>query len=108
MIFTMRDSFNRNVDYMRVSVTDRCNLRCKYCVPMEGVDLLPAEEILSYDEIVDICEEAAQLGISKIRITGGEPLVRENIPVLVERLKSISEIKEVMLTNNTVKLKDIM
>lgn len=106
VIFTMRDSFNRNVDYMRVSVTDRCNLRCKYCVPKEGVDLLPAEEILSYDEIVDICEEAAQLGISKIRITGGEPLVRENIPVLVERLKSIPKIKEVMLTTNGTLLKD--
>ena len=71
----LRDNFGRLIDYMRISVTDRCNLRCTYCMP-DGVQLGPAKQSLTFEEIVDVCRVAAKLGIRKIKITGGEPLVR--------------------------------
>src|SRR5690554_2019585 len=73
----MLDSFNRSITYLRISVTDRCNLRCVYCMPAEGIKLLPHSSILSFDEIVDVVKVAVNTGVNKVRITGGEPLVRK-------------------------------
>lgn len=100
----MIDRFERTIDYMRVSVTDRCNLRCVYCMPEEGVPFTPYEEILSFDEIVKICELASRLGIRKIKLTGGEPLVRKGLPQLVKMLKEIAGIDQVTLTTNGILL----
>jgi len=100
----MFDRYNRRISYLRISVTDRCNLRCTYCMPPKGVPLHPRDVILSYEEIVRIVEEAVRLGISKVRLTGGEPLVRKNIDHLILYLKKIKGIKEVTLTTNGVLL----
>ena len=89
----MKDQYGRQIDYMRVSVTDRCNLRCVYCMPKEGVPFLPQEQILSFDEVERICKIGVRLGITKIKLTGGEPLVRQNLPELVGRLKNLSGIE---------------
>ena len=79
----MIDKLNRNIEYLRISVTDRCNLRCVYCMPEEGVENIPHDEILSYDEILRVCKCASKLGIKKNKITGGEPLVRKDILSLI-------------------------
>ncbi len=96
----MLDSFDRKIDYLRISVTDRCNLRCIYCMPEEGVVKQHHEEILSYEEIIAVAREAAALGITKIRLTGGEPLVRKGICSLVSRLSSIEGIETLAMTTN--------
>lgn len=102
----MRDNFNRNIDYLRVSITDRCNLRCIYCMPKEGLSkLLPHSEILTYEEILKVVEVGVSLGISKVRITGGEPLLRRNVVSLIERLSKIEGIKDIGMTTNGVLLK---
>lgn len=100
----MIDKLNRNIEYMRISVTDRCNLRCVYCMPEEGVENIPHEEILSYDEIIRICKCISNLGIKKIKITGGEPLVRKDITKLIKDIKLIDGIEEVTITTNGVLL----
>ena len=102
----MIDQFGRNVDYMRVSVTDRCNLRCVYCMPAEGVASVPHHQILSFDEIARVCRIGAELGIRKIKLTGGEPLVRRGLPELVGMLKEITGIEQVTLTTNGTLLKE--
>ena len=96
----MLDRFNRKITYLRVSVTDRCNLRCRYCMPEEGVSLKSHDEILTFEKIAEICRVASGLGIWKVRITGGEPLVRKNIVHLVRMLKEIRGIKELCLSTN--------
>ncbi|MFP5503383.1 MAG: GTP 3',8-cyclase MoaA [Candidatus Sericytochromatia bacterium] len=97
----MIDRFHRKVDYMRISVTDRCNLRCEYCMPATGMDWIPREEILSYEEIVRFVKEVAvPLGIRKIRLTGGEPMVRKALPTLVSQLAAIPEITDLAMTTN--------
>ena len=96
----MKDRFGRTIEYLRVSVTDRCNLRCQYCMPEEGVSFLPHERILSYEEITDVVKTAVQLGVWKVRITGGEPLVRRDITKLVEMLAAISGIRDLAMTSN--------
>lgn len=96
----MYDSYHRKISYLRVSVTDLCNLRCTYCMPPEGVKLKRRSEILSYEAIIEIAHEAAGLGITKIRLTGGEPLVKKDICVLVRGLKAIPGLEEVTLTTN--------
>lgn len=101
----MRDQYGRTVDYMRVSITDRCNLRCRYCMP-EGIELVPMEEILTYEEIERICTAAAKVGIRKLKITGGEPLVRLGCAELIGRLKRIPGMEQVTLTTNGVLLKE--
>jgi len=106
VIFNMKDNYGRIIDYMRISITDRCNLRCRYCMPQSGVELFPISELLTYEEIASICKEAATLGISKIRITGGEPLVRKDVERLVAMLKGIKGIDRVGLTTNGLLLKD--
>jgi cyclic pyranopterin phosphate synthase len=100
------DSCHRPINYLRISVTDRCNLRCVYCMPESGIDLLPHSEILSYEEIVTIARAAAKLGISKVRLTGGEPLVRANLSELVVKLAAIPEIDDISLTTNGILLKN--
>ncbi|MBR2832480.1 MAG: GTP 3',8-cyclase MoaA [Oscillospiraceae bacterium] len=99
----MLDRFGRSIDYMRVSITDRCNLRCRYCMP-DGVELLPMRSILTYEEIREICAAAAELGIRKLKVTGGEPLVRLGCPDLIRTLKSVPGIEQVTLTTNGVLL----
>ena len=99
------DSFGRLINYLRISVTDRCNLRCIYCMPIEGIPLMPHSDILSYEEVRTIVQLAAELGINKVRLTGGEPLVRLELPKLVEMLSQIEGIDEVSLTTNGTLLK---
>ena len=96
----LSDSFQRPIDYLRISVTDRCNLRCVYCMPAEGINLLHHQDILSYEEIYRITVAAAKLGIKKVRITGGEPLVRIGLSSLIQMLAQIDTIDDIALTTN--------
>lgn len=99
----MKDSYGRTVDYMRISITDRCNLRCRYCMP-EMPCFLPRKELLSLEEILDICVCGAHMGIRKIKITGGEPLLRPGCVELIRKLKEIPGMEKVTLTTNGVLL----
>jgi GTP 3',8-cyclase len=99
------DSCGRSINYLRISVTDRCNLRCIYCMPSSGVPLLPHSQILSYEEIRAVVRATAEVGISKIRLTGGEPLVRARLPELVGMLSRVPGIEEVSLTTNGILLR---
>jgi len=94
------DRFNRNINYLRISVTDRCNLRCLYCMPEDGIQLLKHSDILSFDEITDFTRIAVNNGVTKVRLTGGEPLVRRGITALVRMLSDISGILDLSLTTN--------
>lgn len=96
----LSDSFQRPINYLRISVTDRCNLRCVYCMPAKGVSLMSHNDILSYEEIYTVVKAAAELGINKVRLTGGEPLVRAGLPELVRMLASIDSIDDISLTTN--------
>jgi len=102
----LSDPFNRPINYLRISVTDRCNLRCVYCLPPEGISLLHHSEILTYEEISTIAGLAAELGINKLRLTGGEPLVRARLSELVGMLAGIEGIDDISLTTNGILLKD--
>ena len=102
----MYDSFNRHINYLRISVTDRCNLRCKYCMPEQGVNLMKHEDILRFEEIMEVVHAAVQLGVNKVRITGGEPLVRKGILSLVEMLSQTDGITDLGLTTNGILLKE--
>ncbi|MCG0278566.1 MAG: GTP 3',8-cyclase MoaA [Thermanaeromonas sp.] len=96
----MEDAFGRRITYLRISVTDRCNLRCRYCMPEEGVRLKSHEDILRLEEIVRLVQAAVQVGIKKIRLTGGEPLIRKNLVSLVRQLSSLPGVEEICLTTN--------
>ena len=100
----MYDSFKRNINYLRISVTDRCNLRCTYCMPEEGIPLLHHKNILSFEEIESFVKHAASRGITKVRITGGEPLVRKGIATLVEMIAKIPGIEDLSMTTNGILL----
>ena len=100
----MLDHYNRNINYLRISVTDRCNLRCVYCMPREGVEWVPHSEVLSYNEIVEVVKTAVPLGIDKVRLTGGEPLVRKGIIYLVEEIAGIDGIRDFGMTTNGILL----
>lgn len=100
----MLGSYKRNISYLRISVTDRCNLRCVYCMPPEGVKLLSHNDILSFDEIVEIVKTAVSFGITKVRITGGEPLVRKGIVDLVKQIAAIEGIVDLAMTTNGILL----
>ena len=100
----MLDNYKRTLNYLRISVTDRCNLRCTYCMPEEGVTLLAHSDILSFEEIKEIVTEAVHLGFDKVRITGGEPLVRKGIVVLIQMLASIKGINDLSMTTNGILL----
>ena len=102
----LSDPFNRPINYLRISVTDRCNLRCIYCMPAEGINLLTHSDILTYEEITTIVRLAAELGINKLRLTGGEPLVRARLPELVAMLAKIDTIDDISLTTNGALLRN--
>ena len=101
----LSDSFQRPINYLRISVSDRCNLRCIYCMPPEGIPLMPHHQILSYEEIHLVARAAAELGITKLRLTGGEPLVRSELTELVAMLAQIQGIDDISLTTNGVLLR---
>lgn len=103
----MKDRFGRNITYLRISVTDLCNLRCKYCMPERGVKSLCHSDILSIEEIVEIVKVASKNGIKKIRLTGGEPLVRRGFINLCKQISEINEIEDIAITTNGVYLKDM-
>ena len=96
----MKDRYGRTIDYMRVSITDRCDLRCRYCMP-EGCEKVSMSQILTYEEIVRICKVASELGISRIKITGGEPFVRLGCTDLIRSIKAVEGIEEVTVTIST-------
>ena len=100
----MRDQYGRDICYLRISVTDRCNLRCVYCMPEEGVAWMPHSQILTYEQITQVVEAASRLGVRHIRLTGGEPLVRPQLYRLVEMVKGVAGIESVALTTNGVLL----
>ncbi len=100
----MLDRFNREISYLRISVTDRCNLRCTYCMPPEGVISKRHDEILSFEEILEIVKESVNMGFSKIRLTGGEPLVRKGIIPFIENLTKIKGVQDIGLTTNGILL----
>ncbi len=102
----MIDQFGRRVEYVRVSVTDKCNLRCVYCMPLEGLDWLKRESLLSYEEIASVLRTMAGMGLQKVRITGGEPLVRKDLPRLVDMVAAIPGIVDISLSTNAVLLGD--
>ena len=100
----MLDQFNRKINYLRISVTDRCNLRCRYCMPEEGVQFIQHSNILSFEEIKAVVEVAVPLGIDKIRLTGGEPLVRKDIVELVRMIASVKGVNDLAMTTNGILL----
>lgn len=102
----MVDPFGRRVEYLRISVTDKCNLRCVYCMPMEGLPWLKREELLSYEEITQIVEAMAGIGLRRVRITGGEPLVRRDLPDLIRMISAVPGIDDLSLSTNAVLLED--
>jgi cyclic pyranopterin phosphate synthase len=107
MSVTLRDSFGRSIEYLRISVTDRCNFRCLYCMPAAGLEWLPKSDILSYEEIAQVVRELAPLGLRRLRLTGGEPTLRPQLENLVTLLKSIPEIEDISLSTNGVRLPDL-
>ena len=102
----MVDGFGRRIEYLRISVTDKCNLRCVYCMPMEGLPWIPKSQLLSWEEIRDIVETMAPMGLRRVRITGGEPLVRQEVHKLVGFLRAVPEIEDISLSTNAVLLGD--
>lgn len=100
----LRDSFGRPVDYLRLSITDRCNLRCVYCMPPAGIPLKPAEEILTYDELLRVVRAAVPLGIRKVRVTGGEPLVRGGVTGFIRSLSGVPGVSDLCMTTNGIAL----
>lgn len=101
------DSYGRHINYLRLSVTDRCNLRCSYCMPADGVPKFSHGDMLSYEDLFRVAAETVALGIEKIRITGGEPLVRKGIVQFIERLAAIPGLKELVLTTNGLLLPEM-
>lgn len=102
----MIDQFGRRVEYLRVSVTDKCNLRCVYCMPEEGLPWLKREQLLSYEEIAEIVRTMAGMGLKRVRITGGEPLVRRDLPDLVKMIAAVPQIDDLSLSTNAVLLEE--
>jgi cyclic pyranopterin phosphate synthase len=107
MSTTLRDQFGRSIEYLRISVTDRCNFRCLYCMPAEGLPWLPKNEILSYEEIADVVRQLAPLGLRRLRITGGEPTIRPNLEQLIRLLRAVPEIEDIALSTNGAKLPEM-
>lgn len=99
---TLTDKHGRIHDYLRISLTDKCNLRCVYCMPAEGMHFMPNEKHLSFDEIVEVVRVGAKLGITRLRLTGGEPLVRPHVEDLIARLAAIPGIEDIALTTNAI------
>jgi molybdenum cofactor biosynthesis enzyme MoaA len=100
----LKDQWGRSIEYLRISVTDRCNFRCVYCMPKEGLQWLPKAEILSYEEITEVVRQLAPLGLRRLRITGGEPTIRPDLESLIRQLKAIPHIEDIALSTNGAKL----
>jgi cyclic pyranopterin phosphate synthase len=100
----LRDQFGRSIEYLRISITDRCNFRCLYCMPAEGLEWLPRNQILSYEEIASVVAQLAPLGLRRLRITGGEPTIRPDLPELVRMLRAVPGIEDIALSTNGVRL----
>lgn len=100
----MIDGQGRSIDYLRISVTDRCNLRCIYCMPPEGVEWMPHSDMLSYEEIIRLCTLFVRRGIRKVRLTGGEPLARRDLSQLVAGIKAVDGIESIAMTTNGIEL----
>ncbi len=98
------DQFGRTIEYVRISVTDRCNFRCRYCMPLEGLPWLPKADILTYEEITAVVSQLAPLGLRRIRLTGGEPTIRPELSTLVRMLRDVSAVEDIALSTNGVKL----
>jgi GTP 3',8-cyclase len=107
MSTTLRDSFGRSIEYLRISVTDRCNFRCLYCMPLAGLEWLPKADILTYEEITRVVSELAPLGLRRLRITGGEPTLRPAVSRLIAMLREIPEIEDISLSTNGVRLPEL-
>ncbi|MDF2774888.1 MAG: hypothetical protein K0S86_4388 [Geminicoccaceae bacterium] len=107
MSAALKDQFGRSIEYLRISVTDRCNFRCLYCMPAEGLPWLPKAEILSYEEIAAVVGQLAPLGLRRIRITGGEPTIRPNLAQLVRLLRAVPEIEDIALSTNGARLPEL-
>ena len=103
----MRDQHGRTINYLRISVTDKCNLRCAYCMPVEGLPWIPKQELLSYEEITEIVRQMADLGLRRVRLTGGEPLVRRDLAALVRKLAALELLDDISLSTNAVLLADV-
>ncbi|HUF25884.1 MAG TPA: GTP 3',8-cyclase MoaA [Gemmatimonadaceae bacterium] len=104
---TLTDQFGRRIEYLRISVTDRCNFRCLYCMPVEGLTWLPKADILSYEEIAEVVRQLAPLGLRRLRITGGEPTIRPDLVRLIAMLRAVPEIEDIALSTNGVKLPEL-
>lgn len=103
----MYDRYKRHIHYLRISVTDRCNLRCTYCMPEEGIQLMNHQDILSFDEIREVVKVAVSLGVDKFRITGGEPLVRKDIVTLISQIAAVDGVKDLSMTTNGIFLEEL-
>jgi cyclic pyranopterin phosphate synthase len=101
---TLRDQYGRRIEYLRISVTDRCNFRCVYCMPLEGMAWLPKADILSYEEITEVVRQLAPLGLRRLRITGGEPTIRPELARLVAMLRAVPGVEDIALSTNGVRL----
>lgn len=107
MSTALRDQFGRSIEYLRISVTDKCNFRCVYCMPAKGLQWLPKVDILSYEEITGIVAQLAPLGLRRLRITGGEPTIRPDLAKLIAMLREIPEIEDIALSTNGLKLPEL-
>ena len=103
----LRDQWGRSIEYLRISVTDRCNFRCVYCMPQEGLQWLPKAEILTYEEITEVVRQLSPLGLRRLRITGGEPTIRPDLVRLVAMLRAVPEIEDIALSTNGARLPDL-
>ncbi|MEP6906353.1 MAG: radical SAM protein, partial [Gemmatimonadales bacterium] len=101
------DQFGRQIEYLRISVTDKCNFWCLYCMPAEGLQWLPRSEILDYEEIAEIVRQLAPLGLKRLRITGGEPTIRPRLEILIAALRAIEGIDDISLSTNGVRLAEL-
>ncbi len=104
---TLTDQFGRTIEYLRISVTDRCNFRCRYCMPLEGLPWLPKSDILTYEEIREVVQQLAPLGLRRVRITGGEPTIRPQLATLVRFLRDVPAVEDIALSTNGVKLPEL-
>jgi cyclic pyranopterin phosphate synthase len=107
MSTTLCDQYGRSIQYLRISVTDRCNFRCMYCMPVEGLQWLPRQDLLTYEEITEVVRQLAPLGLRRLRITGGEPTIRPDLTTLVRMLRGVDGIEDIALSTNGVKMPEM-
>ena len=107
MTESLRDQFGRSIEYLRISVTDRCNFRCVYCMPEQGLPWLPKHDILTYEEIAEVVRQLAPLGLRRIRITGGEPTIRPALDTLIAQIRSVGIVEDIALSTNGARLPEL-